>query len=60
MKEIYQAFPFGDDGQWMVQRGTEPYVALFTIPKDGKSIEERAEYYANCLNTGEGPPDGPP
>ena len=67
MQEQYKAFPFGDDGQFMVQRGTDPYVALFNGPAGGKTAQQRAEHYAACIN-GEpgyadgttGPPDGPP
>jgi len=65
MKEIYQAFPFGDNGPWMVQKGTAPYVALFTDPAEDKSPEQRAREYAEVLNDPNyvgpsGPPDGPP
>ena len=65
MKESYKAFPFGDDGQWMVQRGMEAYVALFNVADGGKTAQQRAEHYAECLNDPSyagttGPPDGPP
>ena len=66
MNEKYDAFPFGDDGYFMVQRGQEPYVALFTGESGGKTAGQRAHDYAACLNGDQeyagigGPPDGPP
>jgi hypothetical protein len=71
--EQYQVLPFKGHGlkdAWKVQRGKEPYVALYfgVDPITGHDAKTKADNHAKHLNAdpnavgngGSGPPDGPP